>query len=208
VICASACAPVTVTVYWLPAVTPDPMAPLYASVTAWPAANWNPPSPEKLPKPPGKPPEKLPEMVLEKLPENVLEKLPENVLEKLPDREKLRVKDVELKKRVKLNPAAATGLRVLLLCTRNTAAPAMQAGSANPLRFWLADEVVVVVMVERHPPLPGVTSNELIDSACDPVFWRVTKMELLESAALLISRLPWLVELMPWLVETTGMFGC
>ena len=182
--------------YWLPAVTPDPIAPLYASVTAWPAVSWNPPSPEKFPKkPPGKPPEKFPG--------NVLEKLPEMVREKFPDREKLRV---ELKERVKLNPEAATGLRVLLLCTRNAAAPAKQAGSANRLRFWLACEVVVVV--ERHPPLPRVTSNELMDNGCDPVFWMVTKSELLESAALLISRLPWLVELMPWLVEAAGMFGC
>jgi hypothetical protein len=74
------------------------------------------------------------------------------------------------------------------------------------VRFWFVCEVVVVV--ERHPPLPRVTSNELIDNGCDPVFWMVTRRELLESAALLISRLPWLVELMPWLVETTGMFGC
>jgi hypothetical protein len=63
-------------------------------------------------------------------------------------------------------------------------------------------------VVEGHPPLPRVTSNELMDNGCDPVFWMVTKRELLESAALLISRLPWLVELMPWLVEATGMFGC
>jgi hypothetical protein len=190
-------------VYWLPAVTPDPIAPLYASVTAWPAASWNPPNPEKLPKPPGKPPEKFPS--------NVLEELPEIVREKFPDRE-VREKDVELKERVKLNPAAATGLRVLLLCTRNTAAPAKQAGSANPVRFWRAPEVefvvVAAVVLERHPPLPCVTSNELMDNGCDPVFWRVTKRELLESAALLISRLPWLVELMPWLVEAAGMFGC
>ena len=187
--------------YWLPAVTPDPMAPLYASVTAWPAASCNPPNPEKLPKPRGKPPEKFPA--------NVLEKLPEMVLEKFPDRD-VREKDVELKERVKLNPPVATGLRVLLLCTRNTAAPAKQAGSANPLRFWLDREVVfvVVVVLERHPPLPRVTSKELMDSGCDPVFWRVTKRELFESAALLISRLPWLVELMPWLVEAAGMFGC
>jgi hypothetical protein len=187
-------------VYWLPAVTPDPIAPLYASVTTWPAASWNPPSPEKLPKPPGKP--------REKFPGKVLEKLPEIVWERFPDRE-VREKDVELKERVKLNPAAATGLRVLLLCTRNTAAPAKQAGSANPLRFCPAREVVFVVEVdERHPPLPRVTSNEPMDNGCDPMFWMVTKRELLESAALLISRLPWLVELMPWLVETTGMFGC
>jgi hypothetical protein len=192
-------------VYWLPVVTPDPIAPLYASVTAWPAASWSPPEP--LPKkPPGKPREKLPENVLEELPENVLEELPENVLEKFPD----LVKDVELKKRVKLNPAVVTGFRVLLLCTRNTAAPSMQAGRVNPLRVWFVCEVedVVEVGADRHPPLPGVTSNELIDSGCDPVFWRVTRREPLESAALLISRLPWLVELMPWLVETAGMFGC
>jgi hypothetical protein len=185
--------------YWLPAVTPDPIAPLYASVTAWPAASWNPPSPEKLPKPPEKPPEKFPG--------NVLEKFPEMVLEKFPDRENVRVKEVELKERVKLKPAAVTGLRVLLLCTRNTAAPAKQAGSANPLRFWFACEAVVVVVVERHPPRPGATSNEVMDNGCDPVFWMVTKRELLESAALLISRLPWLVELMPWLVETPGTLG-
>jgi len=49
-------------------------------------------------------------------------------------------------------------------------------------------------MEERHP-LPGATSNESRDTACDPVFWMVNRMELLESAALLILRVPWAVEL-------------
>jgi len=86
-------------------------------------------------KPPGKPAEKLPRNPLEKLPENPLEKFPEVVLEKLP--EEVRVKAVELKTRVKLNRPSGTDLSVLLLCTRNTAAPEKQAGSANPERFWL-----------------------------------------------------------------------
>jgi hypothetical protein len=180
-------------VYWLPVVTPDPIAPLYASVTAWPAASWNPPLVEKLPGKPGK--------VLEKLPEKVRDKFPENVLEKLPDPEKVREKDVELKERVKLDCAVDTGLRVLLLCTRNAVAPAKHAGNVNPVRLWFVCEVVVVVVVEEHP-LPGVTSNELMDTACDRMFSMVTNRELPERAALLISILPWLVEELSCVVAT------
>jgi hypothetical protein len=151
VICARACCPTAVMVYWLPAVIPDPIAPLYASVTDCPAASWNPPLLEKFP---GKPPEKLPEKVLEKFPEKVREKL----------REKVRVKDVELKDE-KLSRAVAVGLRVLLLCTRNVNVPARQGGSANRVRVWFVCDAVVAVVFEEHPPLPGVTNKESTDTA-------------------------------------------
>lgn len=81
--------------------------------------------PERLPKPPGKPPEKLPKNSREKLPGNGRVRFPEEVLEILP--EEVLVNAVELKARVKLNRPSGTGLRVLLLCTRNTAAPEKQA---------------------------------------------------------------------------------
>jgi hypothetical protein len=174
-------------VYWLPVVTPDPIAPLYASVTDWPAASWNPPLPEKLL---GK--------LRDKFPEKVLERFPEKVLEKLPG--KVRVKDVELKDE-KLNREAATGLRVLLLCTRNVNAPARQGGSAIRVPVWFVCDVVVVVVFEGHP-LPGVTSNELMDTACEPTFRMVTTRVVLESAALLISTFSWVVETPFWVVET------
>jgi hypothetical protein len=166
-------------VYWLPAITPDPIAPLYASVTEWPAASWNPTLLDKLPR---KPPEKFPEKVLERLPE------------------KVRVKDVELKDE-KLNRAVATGLRVLLLCTRNVNAPARQGGSAIRVRVWFVCDVVVVVVFEVHP-LPGVISSELIDTACEPMFWMVIIRLVLESAALLISTFCWVVEMPCWVVRT------
>lgn len=163
VVCASACRPITKMVYWLPLATPDPIVPVYVSVTDWPAANWNPPK---------------------------LEKFPGNVLEKFPDLEKVRVKDVELKGwDVKLNCAAVTGLRVLLLCTRNLIAPAMQAGSENCVRVC---EVVVVVAVGH--PLPCMTCNELMDTACDPTFWIVSDRAVPESVAPLISIFPLVVE--------------
>jgi hypothetical protein len=125
--------------------------------------------------------------------------LPEMVLEKFPDREKLLV---ELKEPAeKLNRPIGTGFRVLLFCTRNTTALAKQGGSVNPGRVWFVCEVVVVVVVEGHPP-PGVMSSELMDTVCDPAFWMVTKRVVLERAALVISTLPWVVELTLWLVET------
>jgi len=185
-------------VYWLPEVTPDPMGPAYASVTDWPAASVSPPplvklppkNPEKLP--PGNPLEKFPEMVREKLPEKVLEKFPENVREKA----------VELKVRVKLNCPSGTDFRVLLLCTVNTAACAMQAGRANPGRVWFDREVVLVLLVvlvvggpKNEHPLPGVTSSELRDTGDEPVFWIVTRRVLFERAALLITTLSCVVEL-------------
>jgi hypothetical protein len=147
--------------------------------------------PEKLP---GNPLEKFPEMVREKLPEKVLEKLPENV----------REKEVELKARVKLNCPRGVAFRVLLLWTTNTAACAKQAGRANPGRVWFDAEVVLVVLVlggaKKEHPLPGVTSSELRDTGCDPVFWIVTSRVLFERAALLITTLSCVVELVVTLV--------
>ena len=182
-------------VYWLPEVTPDPICPTYVKVTDWPATSWTPP-PVTLPANPGKPPlVKFPEMVREKLAEKVLEALRENVRENV----------VELKAWVKLNCPSAIGFRVLLLCTTNTTAPSMQAGSANPVRVWFVCEALEVLAevldavvdpkkdVEEHP-LPGVTSRELIETGCAPVFWIVTKRLLLETAALLITTLPSVVE--------------
>lgn len=142
--------------------------------------------------PPGKPLVKFPEMVREKFAENVLEKLAE----------KLREKAVELKARVKLNCPSGIALRLLLLCTTNTADPAMQAGSAKPGRVWFEPEVVLVVVVElelpgpkkEHPPLPGVTRSELMETGWDPVFWMVTRRLPFESAALLITTLSCVVD--------------
>lgn len=143
---------------------------------------------------PGKPPEKFPEIVLEKL--------PENVLEKFPDRENVLEKDVELNEwDVKLNCAVGKGVRVLLLCTRNVTAPAKQAEGVNPARVWFVWKVVVVVEAEGQP-LPGATSNESMDTACDPTFWMVTESVVLESDALLISMSLWVVGLTLWLAGT------
>jgi hypothetical protein len=191
VICARACCPAAVTVYWFPVVIPDPIGPLYASVTDCPVASRNPPLLETLP---GKPPEKFPEKVLEKFPEKVLEKL----------REKVRVKDVELKEE-KLNRAVGTGFRVLLLCTMNVNDPARQGGSAKRVRVWLVCDVVVVAVVELEThPLPGVTSKELMDTACEPMFWMVTTRVVPESAALLISTFSWVAEAACCVVETAA----
>jgi hypothetical protein len=98
-------------VYWVPDATPEPIGPLYWSVTAWPAGSCS-PEPERLPSIPlGKAPEKLPGNSPEKLPEKILEKFAENVLEKFADL------NAEVKLEDALKRGKDNGLRVLLLWT-------------------------------------------------------------------------------------------
>ena len=118
------------------------------------------------------------------------------VREKLPEgspREGRGVEDrVKLNRRGRHRPQGAVALH------EEHGSPRKASGEREPgavLACLRGRGGCVVSKWTKDTRSPGVTSNESMDTACDPVFWMVTRRELLESAALLIPRVPWVVEL-------------